>query len=110
MLLHHVVSAKLVQTKTNRGFSKPFAKQMVMEFLIYLLIRVLVISVRYLCLMKNVLCNFVWFTKIKSNVHLLYSFIHVFIHNHKVFLVKVLPNLCQRRLEKPLMNIYRLKT
>ena len=34
-----------------------------MEFLIYQLTRVPVISVRYFCLIKNVLCNFVWFTK-----------------------------------------------
>ena len=38
------------------------------------------ISVRYFCLIKDLLCDFVWFNK-KSNVHLLYSSIHVFIHN-----------------------------
>ena len=37
------------------------------------------IFVRYF-LINEALCPFVWFTKI-SNVYLLYSFIHVFIHN-----------------------------
>ena len=34
-----------------------------MELLIYRLIRVSVISVRYFCLIKDVLYNFLWFTK-----------------------------------------------
>ena len=63
-----------------------------MEFLIYQLIRVPVISVRYFCLIKDVQCNFVWFTnKIQCAFH------------HKVFLAKVLPNLWQRHLEKTLL-------
>ena len=52
-------------------FTKTFAKsltkncqwQLVMELLIYRLIRVPVISVRCLWLIKDVLCYFVWFIK-----------------------------------------------
>ena len=51
-----------------------------MKLLIYRLIRVPMISVRYFCLIKDVLCDVVQFTK-KSNVHLLCSFIHVFFYN-----------------------------
>ena len=39
----------------------------------------------------------------KSNVHLLYSFIHVFTYNS---IPKLLPNLWQRRLEKPLLLFF----
>ena len=67
-------------TRNIRGFSKPFAKglankvcqqQFGMDFLIYQLIRVPVISVRYFCLIKDVLCNFCMVSQIKSNVYLL---------------------------------------
>ena len=38
-----------------------------------------------------------------KNVHLMYSFIHVFIHNSSQSIIgKILQNFCQRRLEKPL--------
>ena len=48
----------------------------------YRRIKVPVISVRYFCLMKDDLCAFLWVTRKKPNVHLLHSFIHVFIiHN-----------------------------
>ena len=51
------------------------------ELLIYPLIRVSVISVRYFCLIKDLLCNLYGLPQKKSNVHLLYSFICFFIHN-----------------------------
>ena len=46
-----------------------------MELLIYRLIRVPVISVRYFYLIKDVLCEFVWFTK-KYQMFIYY--IHLF--------------------------------
>ena len=59
-----------------------------MELLIYRLIRVSVIYVWHFCLIKYVLYDFVWFSKKKkkSNVHLLYSLIHVFIYLFIYFL------------------------
>ena len=48
-----------------------------MEFLIYQLIRVPLISVRYFYLIKDVLCNFAWFTK--KYIYCIHLFISLFI-------------------------------
>ena len=73
-----------------------------MELLIYQLIRVPVISVRYLCLIKRCSMQFCMVYQTKSNVHLLCPFIHVFIYNSITKCFWQLPNLWQRHLEKPL--------
>ena len=54
-----------------------FAKAVCDGIINFRLIRLLTISVGYFCLIKDVLCCFVWFTN-KYTVHLLYSFIHVY--------------------------------
>ena len=59
--------------------SKDHLQEIVTLCLIYQLIRAPAISVRYFCLIK--MLQFCVVYQIKSNVHLLYSFIHVFIHN-----------------------------
>ena len=78
-----------------------------MELLIFRLVRVPVICVRYFCLIKDVLFDIAWLTK-KYQMHILC--IHLFM---SLFIIpsqsirsigKILPNLWQRRLEKPLME------
>ena len=61
-----------LQSDIFEVFLNPFAKKLQkIAKNVYKLLRMPVISVRYFCLIKDVLCDFVWFT-IKSNVHLLY--------------------------------------
>ena len=50
-----------------------------MELLIYRLIRVTVISVRYFCLINDALCNFVWFMK-KYQMHIYYIYFIMLIY------------------------------
>ena len=86
--------------KSVEVFLNPFARQFVKGLLIYRLIRVPVISVRYCCLIKDVLCDFVWFTKKVKCIHL---FMSLFIIPSQSIIGKFLPNLWQRSLENPLM-------
>ena len=80
-----------------------------MGLLIYRLIRVPVISVRYLCLIKDVLCDFVWFTKrYQMYIYYIHLFMSLFIIPLQSMIGKILPNLWQRRLEKPLLIVTKL--
>ena len=76
-----------------------------MELLIYKLIRVCVISVRYFCLINDVLCDFVWFSKIyQMYIYCIYLFMSLFIIPSQSIIGKILQNLWQRHLEKPLLS------
>ena len=104
-LLRHLIRFHLVW-QFNRGFSKPFAKglakkvrqkQFVMEFFNLSINKITCDFYQIFLLDNRYSVQFCMFYQIKSNVHLLYSFYH------KVFLVNVLPNLWQKRLEKHLV-------
>ena len=83
---------------TIEVFLNPFAKvcrkHLVMELLICRLIRVLLISIRYFCLINNVLCNFVWFTKkYQMYINCIHLFMSLFIIPSQSIIGKILPNL-----------------
>ena len=62
------------------------------------------ISVRYLCLINDVLSDFVWFTEnIRCTFTVINLFMSLFIINLQSIIDKILPNLWQMRLEKPLV-------
>ena len=84
---YHSAMSDLCEMHKFKVFLNPFLPkawlkfcqwQFVMEFLICTLIRVPVISVRYICLIKNVLCDFVWFAK---NIKYTFTvFIYPYLH------------------------------
>ena len=66
-----------------------------MELLIYRLVRVAVISVRYFCLISDVPCNFVWFTRIyQMYIYCINFFLSLFLIPSQTVIDKILPNLC----------------
>ena len=74
------------------------------ELLIYRLIRVSVISVRYFCLIK-IFCAIcmVYHKKNQMYIYCIHLFVSLFIIPSQSIIGKILPNLWERRLEKPLM-------
>ena len=87
-ILHlHVIQSRFSKPSAflnplPKVWQRKFCQQrFVMEFLIYQLIRLPEISARYFLFGNRCSMQFCTVFQIKSNVHLLYSFIHVFIHN-----------------------------